>query len=290
MLDFVKADRIWLRDTTAFSEKWVQNIIASDPSVLGLGDLDLRDQERMQPRAGRLDLLLQDPDSKRRYEVELQLGSLDESHIIRSIEYWDIERKRYPQYDHCAVLIAEDITARFLNVVSLFNGFIPLIALQMQAVRVGAHVTLVFTKVLDEMTLGFDDTDDARTSIQVDRSFWEAKATSETVALADDLLSIAQEFAPDLALRFTKHYVGMSQSGQAFNFIAFRPKKSQINLELRLPHSTHRDEMMSDAGLGIISYNDRHGLYTLKLTKADIETKRSALRTIIQDAYRRRVD
>jgi hypothetical protein len=32
--------------------------------VLGLGDLILRDQERIQPRAGRLDLLLQDPENK----------------------------------------------------------------------------------------------------------------------------------------------------------------------------------------------------------------------------------
>ena len=48
-----------------------------------------------------------------------------ESHIIRTIEYWDIERKRYPQYEHCAVLVAEDITSRFLNVISLFNGTIP---------------------------------------------------------------------------------------------------------------------------------------------------------------------
>jgi hypothetical protein len=23
-----------------------------------------------------------------------------ELHVIRAIEYWDIERKRYPQYDH----------------------------------------------------------------------------------------------------------------------------------------------------------------------------------------------
>lgn len=27
-----------------------------------------------------------------------------------------------PPYDHCAVLVAEDITSRFLNVISLFNG------------------------------------------------------------------------------------------------------------------------------------------------------------------------
>jgi hypothetical protein len=73
---------------------------------------------KFHPRAGRLDLLLHDPETKRRCEVELQLGSTDDAHILRTIEYWDIERKRFPQYDHCAVLIAEDITSRFLNVVS----------------------------------------------------------------------------------------------------------------------------------------------------------------------------
>src|ERR1700704_4732422 len=87
-----------------------------------------------------------------RYEVEVQLGPTDEAHIIRTIEYWDIERKRYPQYDHCAVLIAEDITSRFLNVVALFNGMIPLIALQMQALKVGDQSTLLFTKVMDELS------------------------------------------------------------------------------------------------------------------------------------------
>jgi hypothetical protein len=49
----------------------------------------------MQPHAGRLDLLLEDEDQERRYEVEIQLGPTDEAHIIRTIEYWDIEWKRY---------------------------------------------------------------------------------------------------------------------------------------------------------------------------------------------------
>ena len=73
-------------------------------------------------RAGRLDLLLQDPDTMRRYEVELQLGTTDEAHIIRTIEYWDIERKRYPRYEHCAVLVAKDVTSGFLNVISSSTG------------------------------------------------------------------------------------------------------------------------------------------------------------------------
>src|SRR5882757_7490778 len=154
---FTKAERISLKLHPELNEKWVQELIASDPKILGLGDLVLRDKERIQPRAGRLDLLLQDSDTKRRYEVEIQLGATDETHIIRTIEYWDIERKRYPQYDHCAVLVAEDITSRFLNVISLFNGTIPFIALQMQALKVGQHTTLVFTKVMDELKRGLEE-------------------------------------------------------------------------------------------------------------------------------------
>src|SRR3954468_15592948 len=153
-MNFVKPDRLSLKDHPELDEKWVQARIAEDPSLLGLGELVLRDKERMQPRAGRLDLLLQEPEGDRRYEVEVQLGSTDESHIIRTIEYWDVERKRYPQYDHCAVIVAEDITARFLNVISLFNGTIPLIAIQMNAVKVGEHLSLLFTTVMDQVNLG----------------------------------------------------------------------------------------------------------------------------------------
>ena len=158
--NYLKPERLSLKGHPDLNEKWVQDLIAEDPSILGLGDLVLRDKERRQPRAGRLDLLLQDSDSQRRYEVEIQLGSTDESHIIRTIEYWDIEKKRYPQYDHCAVLVAEDVTSRFLHVLSLFNGTMPFIAIQMQALQVGDNVTLVFTKVMDEFSRGLVDEDE----------------------------------------------------------------------------------------------------------------------------------
>src|SRR5688572_19501298 len=117
-MDFTKFETVSIKHHPELDEKWVQARIAEDPSILGLGDVVLRDKERPQPRAGRLDLLLQEAESNRRYEVEVQLGPSDESHIIRTIEYWDIERRRYPQYEHTAVIIAEDITSRFLNVIS----------------------------------------------------------------------------------------------------------------------------------------------------------------------------
>jgi hypothetical protein len=167
MSKLFKPEQISLRDHPEVTERIIQDKIAEDPSILGLGDLILRDKERMQPRAGRPDLLFQDPETYRRYEVEIQLGKTDESHLIRTIEYWDIERKRYPQYDHCAVIVAEDITGRFLNVINLFNGFIPLVAIQMKAFKFGDDIGLVFTKVLDEMPLGLVDEDEEKEVQQI---------------------------------------------------------------------------------------------------------------------------
>ena len=74
------------------------------------------------------------------------LGPTDQSHIIRAIEYWDIERRRYPAYDHVAVLVAEDITARFLNVLSLFAGTVPLVAIQLNALQIGEMITLTSSR------------------------------------------------------------------------------------------------------------------------------------------------
>ena len=149
-----------LKASKEINEVWIHDRIAEDPSILGLGDVAVRDRERLHPGAGRLDMLLQDTESAARYEVEIQLGATDPSHIIRTLEYWDIERKRFPQYEHIAVIIAEDITSRFLNVIGLFNGSIPIIAIQMRAVQMPEGVGLIFTKVLDATQRGLEDEDE----------------------------------------------------------------------------------------------------------------------------------
>jgi predicted transport protein len=249
----------------------------------------LRDRERIQPRAGRLDLLLQDPDTQRRYEAEIQLGATDETHIVRTIEYWDIERKRYPQYDHCAVLVAEDITSRFLNVVSLFNGSIPLIAIQMQALKVGQHTTLVFTTVMDELSRGLVDEDEDAESTPTDRAYWERNATKATVGLADQMLEVLRGFDPTLNLKYNKFYIGLEKGGQPYNFVTFRPKKNQLNFELKLPQSDELDAKIDGAGLETLEYNKRWGIYRLRLTKEDIASKAEILKELARIAFDRRV-
>ena len=283
--NYLKPERLSLKGHPHLNEKWVQGLIANDPSILGLGDLVLRGVERRQPRAGRLDLLLQDSDSQRRYEVEIQLGSTDESHIIRTIEYWDIEKKRYPQYDHCAVLVAEDVTSRFLNVLSLFNGTMPFIAIQMQALQVGDNVTLVFTKVMDEFSRGLVDEDEDAEAVPTDRAYWEQRATKGTVALADQLLDLLRKFDPTLTLKYNKFYIGLAKNGQAFNFVSFKPMKSHIIFRLQLPQTDELDNKMDEAGFEKLTYNGHWGHYQLRLTEEDIKSKSEILEELSRLAY-----
>ena len=121
-LSFVKHEKLFLKNQPEFSEVWLHDQIANDPAILGLGDIEVIERERPQYSGGRLDMMLGDSEKNARFEVEIMLGPTDPSHIIRTIEYWDIERRRYPAYDHVAVIVAEEITSRFLNVLGYFGA------------------------------------------------------------------------------------------------------------------------------------------------------------------------
>lgn len=286
-MEYYKLNKISISQHNEINEKWIQKIIADDPSILGLGDVVLRDKERIQPSAGRLDLLLQDPDTNKRYEVEVQLGSTDESHIIRTIEYWDLERKRYPQYEHCAVIIAEDITSRFLNVVSLFNGFIPLIAIQMNAVKVNDAIGLTFTKVIDELALGLADEDEEVTEI-ADREYWLDRGSNKTVELADKIVKIVKEFDERIEPKYNKFYIGLAKDNVANNFVSFKPKKQWMNLQIRLDEDEELTEKMESEGLEP-EYMSRWGKYRLRLRTGDIKKHSEILKQIVRLAYENNV-
>ncbi len=289
-MEFVDLEMVSIKDHPTLNERWVQDRIAENPKVLNLGDVVLRDRERVQPRAGRLDLLLQDPETHRRYEVEVQLGRTDESHIIRTIEYWDIERKRYPQYDHCAVIIAEEITTRFLNVIGLFNGTIPLIAIQMNAVMTAPNSCgLIFTKILDEVALGLVDEDEEISQV-TDRGYWENQATPKTVALTDKLLETVHEFAPGFELNFNKFYIGLVRDGQPINFVVFRPRKNAIVMEARLPRNSDIDNRIEESGLDDIGYDNKWGSYRLRLKPDEIETEIKTISELMQQAFKYRTN
>jgi hypothetical protein len=284
-MKYQKPTKLSIRSDPELSERWVQERITEDPSILGLGDVILKDKERIQAGAGRLDLLLQEADGSRRYEVEVQLGKTDESHIIRTIEYWDIERKRYPQYEHTAVIVAEEITSRFLNVISLFNGTIPLMAIQLSAFQVGDAVSLVFTTVLDQVRFGLVD-DDEEVQEATDRTYWEIRGSKATLAMADELFDLVRPLNPRLQLKYNKFYIGLAVDGRANNFVLLRPQKNGIRLELRIGKTHEIDEMIEAADLDILEYGPRGSRYKIRLQRGDVAKHADVIRQLLDMSYR----
>ena len=207
---YVKHEKIILKNHPEYNEKWLQEIITEDPSILGLGELDLKDVERTLTY-GRLDLLLKD-DENTRYEVEIQLGRVDESHIIRTIEYWDEERNRYPQYDHIAVIIAEEITTRFLNVISLFNKAIPLIAIQLNALKIDEKIVLNFTKVLDILQRADDE--EVNNLEPSDRNYWQKRTSDDTIKALDLCIEYMKSINNQFNANYNKGYVGIKDNNK----------------------------------------------------------------------------
>lgn len=282
-LTYVKATPILLKNHPEYDEQWLKKEIKDDPSILGLGDLIVKDVERIQPKAGRLDLLLHDSDNEKRYEVEIMLGRIDESHIIRTIEYWDLERKRFPNYEHCAVVIAEDVTTRFLNIISLFNNTIPIIAMQLNALKVGDQLVLNFTKVLDEVTIGEDEDEIV---VKADRNYWENRGSQESVKLADECLNIIKEFDPEYSLSYNKYYIGLSKRGRPNNFIVFRAKKKFLRVETRINDMDSCKNALEEKDIEIVSLDKRSGRIKFRVTKADINNNRETLKQIFETAYK----
>ena len=190
-------------------EYWLQGQIYKNPSCLGIGDLESVTKERKQSSGGRLDILLKNPEDDSMYEVELMLGETDESHIIRTIEYWDNEKRKWPQRQHYAVLVAESITRRFFNVIQLLSHSIPIIAIQVNMIESNNQTALHFSKLLDT----YEEIDDGTSIDEIyDELFWKKKATW-TIDAAKALLETVGSIFEEPSLRYVKNYIAINVSG-----------------------------------------------------------------------------
>ena len=271
-----------LKNHPTIDERWLQERLDEKPELLGLGDVVVRDLERRQPSGARLDLLLEEIEQGTRYEVEIQLGAMDESHIIRTIEYWDIERRRYPQYEHVAVIVAEDVTSRFLNVISLLNGQIPLIAIQIKGVEVGGAFTLVATRVLDLVRLGTEVEDAGET---VDRSYWENKSSAASLKIMDQVLDLIREISPKAEPKFNKYNIGLTIDGQVRNFVLFKPRKANVLTHFKVAQNEDTTTQLDESGLAVMTYDSNFGYYRVRVRQNDLDEHRDLIIGLIHEAH-----
>lgn len=284
---FVKHEKVSLRNNTEFDEKWLRDRICDDPSILGLGDVRVLDREKAIPGGGRLDVLLLDDAEDRRFEVEIQLGQTDPSHIIRTIEYWDMERRRYPAYEHVAVIVAENITTRFLNVMALLSGSIPIIAIQLDVLRVGEQLLLHFTQVLDQTELRADDTDDDGGGGQTDRAYWDKKAGPELMHQCDAMLNLINSHAANArSFNYLRGYIGLQSNGVVNNFIFMSPKptKKFVHCWFRNSSAAQWKDKFDQAG--VPTSNKRKDRLKISLTPEEFTAHNDLIRGIVAETVK----
>jgi hypothetical protein len=281
-LTYIEHEKISLQKDSQFNEAWLHDRICDDPRILGLGEVRVLDRERAYASAGRLDLLLFDEDNNRRYEVEVMLGATDPSHIVRTIEYWDVERRRFPGYEHVAVLIAEDITARFLNVISLLSGSVPLIAIQLNALQVTEHIVLDFVQVLDQRELRVDDTESGGDGGQTNRDYWNQKAGPALMQVCDQTLAIVNESAKTpQELNYLGGYIGLRGNGVVKNFVWFSPKPTKKIVHVGFINSNAIAWKEQFEGEGVLAKSPQKRDLRLTLTPEDFAKHNDLVRKVI---------
>ena len=128
---------ISLKDHTDLDEKWLKKQIIKNPKLLNLGSLEFEDEEKYSSYSGRTDLVMTSTDNKNLYVIEMMVGELDESHIIRTILYWQTERNKISNKKIYPILIAESFNNRFFEVAYFLTNLIPFIFIQVGAFKIG---------------------------------------------------------------------------------------------------------------------------------------------------------
>jgi hypothetical protein len=270
-------------------EAWVHQQIKDDPSILGLGDnLRVQESERRQAKAGRLDILLVDDEAEpgRRYEVEVQLGATDASHIVRCVEYWDNERRRYPRYEHRPVLVAEDITSRFFNVIQLFGKAIPIVAIKMVASKVGDGLVLQFVKVLDETPHSPEEEEESRVSPAADRAYWERRGSRESMQVLDALFKLFAMSNATVQAHFTQSYIVPYVGSKSGWSLLMRPRKKFVIVSVAFDEPEEANGWKAKLGAAGL---DSEGSYpeevTFRLTPETLERNREVVTEMLKAAY-----
>ena len=278
MKKFKKVEKINLNSSKDFNEDMIQKLIENNLELLGLGDLELLHSQKKQITNGKVDMILgANNDEGNRYVVEIQLGKTDPSHIIRCIEYWEIERRRNPSKEYIAVLIAEEITSRYFNVISLFNGAIPIIAIDMKCIKIDDdNYSLFFTKILDLSSI--DDEDVKEEDKKLPKDYWQKRASKEILDITDKILELIGK-DKGYELKHNKHYIGLEKDGRVNNFIHMQPRKQYLLLMIKYEYLDIVKNKLEQSKMTYYDYNK--SMYRIQITKSSLEDSNSV--KLLQD-------
>jgi len=246
-------------------EFWLRDKIYDDPTILGLGNLQAVSKEKSQPQGGRLDLLLKNPDDDSMYEIEIQLGPTDESHIIRTIEYWESEKRRWPKRSHTAVLVAETITNRFFNVVNLLSQAVPIIGIQATIVQIGDLQALHLTKIIDS----YEEPEENEAPQQYDDRHWIERSPGG-LDCARWYKKTLENLYGEIPIKYFESYISLTVAGIARVWIN-RRKNNRAFIEIK-PAEASFQEVVENLNSRNIPFGTRENKFlTFNLNSVELQ-------------------
>jgi len=270
---------IELKDA-GYDEMWLQDQIWENPGCLQLGEIEGITKEKQVSSGGKLDLLFKNPIDDSMYEVEVTLGETDPSHIIRTIEYWDLVKRRWPQRQHYAVLVAERITKRFFNVIHILSTNIPLIAIQANIIEINDKRSLHFTKILDAYE---EPEDDISSESEIfDKKYWENKSAS-ALNIAEELLEQTKEIYQTASLVFNKGRISISCEG--YNQMAVHKRTGERSLVV-FRYGNKKEEIMELLDGGGIAYTENNRHIRMMINLEEVERHAETMKKVAELNYR----
>jgi len=281
---FRKAEVLDLKHDRRFNESWLEQRVADHPEILGLGKvIVLSQQKRQKDGVGRLDLLLESEDKNTVFVVELMLGPVDSSHIVRTIDYWLDSRKTLKANVECrAVLIGERIVdSRFRSVAEFLTRKMPLLVKEVAALQVGNMMTVHFTTVFRS-----DDLEPRADVLgSFDRTSW-LKKSKETVEVAEAVIKMLQRFDDSISANFRQGFIGIRVGNKpVLNFVAFRPFRGKVRFSIRVEDASPWRKRLAKSGLQVLQTDKTDNKVRMAVTKEDVLSNKVMLKQLCNDGY-----
>jgi hypothetical protein len=168
-------------------ESWLQSWLKEEPSRLGLGGLQIADDDPVQDEDGNPAFLA--TDDERYFSVDVQLGEVDASHGFQVLDNWARNRVRHPDKTHVAVLVTETAGDRYRTTLETLAEHLPLVVIELAVWR-GETEAMIVPRV----ALASEDVDLSTTPAVAAAAATKDDIRAQVEAEAD---AVADEMAED---------------------------------------------------------------------------------------------
>ena len=135
---------------------------------------------------------------------------MDASHSFRVFDYWALNRERYANKTHIAVLIAESAGGRFRPALEALAEYVPLIVIELRVWRGDIEAIVVPETVVANPSLDVAGTAGPVGGISRTEQDWRAEATDDAWEFKDTFVEWTREELGEVRVDYgPKSYIGV---------------------------------------------------------------------------------